>query len=82
MDKNVWIPEAPKHPGLYALPEARYDSDGKLGLKRTYGTHAAYEAVQHETREECQAWCDAFHAAHPEVAGGHAWEPREHGFVS
>lgn len=74
-----WIPESPKFPGLYALHTPQ--RTGKLGETVNYGTNDALTAVQHETREACQRWCDAWNAAHPEVNGGRAWVPVEHGFV-
>jgi hypothetical protein len=59
----VWIPEAPKFPGTYATGER---SESK---NCTLSPHAA---LQFETREACDQWCQE--NPHP------AFEPRQHGF--
>ena len=66
-----WIPEAPKIPGYYASPEPV--PLGKLGEKGfELGTWCVHHAIQFDTKEECQAWCDT----HTEAK----WTPTEHGF--
>ncbi|WP_257306297.1 hypothetical protein [Geothrix campi] len=73
MTRFVWIPEAPRHPGLYANKNGADLDTGKVqGFTKPTSTMSPHHALQFETREECQAWCDA--NPHP------VFEPREHGF--
>jgi hypothetical protein len=45
-----WVPEAPKHPGVYAYK-------GYCAKKNCTGD--IDEAMQFDTKEACQAWCEA-----------------------
>jgi hypothetical protein len=47
-DTVVWVPEAPDHPGLYAI---RTESCGRRA------TPIIHDALQFKTREECAEWC-------------------------
>lgn len=72
--RTAWIPEAPEHPGLYAN-ESGTDirGEGKVSTgKLQPSTMSAEHAKQFETREDCQAWCDA----NPSPV----FVPTEHGF--
>ena len=61
--RYVWIPEDSDHLGLYAADTS----------KTCYvATHTAEWALQFDTKEECQKWCDE----HPTVN----WISIEHGF--
>lgn len=72
MNRTVWIPEAPKHPGVYANATDTYER-GKIrtGEKQPSTMHA-HHARQFATQEECRAWCDA----NPDPP----FVPRCHGF--
>jgi hypothetical protein len=49
--KSVWLPEAqPEHPAVYA------PKDYKIGINTS--TTDPWKAMQFETEEECQEWCD------------------------
>lgn len=64
----VWCAEAPDYPGYYALKEPRLL--GKIGeLGQELGTPNIHEALQFETKEECEAW----------INGNHLWKATEHG---
>lgn len=62
-----WIPEAPEYPGTYAIEP---HPNGATC------TRDHDEALQFDTRAECQAWCDG-HPAPPFVPKEHEWvDPR------
>ena len=68
----AWIPEAPGHPGVYAIKYERirviYRNKGQV-QNCTMNPH---EALQFERREECALWCKE----HPTPV----FIPMEHGF--
>lgn len=55
-DKPVWIPEAPKHSGLYA--NATELAPNKIGSEKEPSTFNVHCAMQFETEAECKEWCD------------------------
>ena len=57
---DVWVPEAPEFPGLYAN-EDDHSGDGyiKMPVPVSPSTQSIYMAKQFATEAECQAWCDA-----------------------
>jgi hypothetical protein len=65
-EKVVWIPEAPSHPGLYAVDPNRCNS----GINATNNAH---EARQFATKELCENWCD--------MNPFPIFKPQEHGFA-
>lgn len=76
-DRSVWVPEAPGFPALYANAKD-YSRDGMI---KDYhhppvqpSTYNIELARQFDTREECQAWCDANPVPH--------FVPMGHEFVS
>ena len=76
MERNkgtVWIPEAPKYPGLYANHDD-HSGDGKILFPDPVqpSTNSAHHAKQFATQAECTDWC----RAHPVPV----FEPRDHGF--
>lgn len=54
---NVWIPEAPTHPGLYA--NLLNPTDGKVSFGLAISTMDPCAARQFETEAECADWCNA-----------------------
>ncbi len=64
--KFVWIPEAPKYPGVYA-PRNYVTAQNTMTMN-------PYDALQFETEIECKTWC----ANNPKPV----FEPQEHGFSS
>ena len=71
---HIWIPEAPEHPGLYAVKpgQSEFDAGKVRGLVGQPSTMDPSRALQFPTQAECQAWCDA----NPRPV----FVPREHGF--
>ena len=69
--KFVWIPEAPRYPGLYSN-DSDYRGRGKLGLELQPSTPIAKFAKHFDTEEECQKWCNDNPVP--------AFVPMEHGF--
>lgn len=63
----AWIPEAPKYPGVYAALKSNHTNGRNC-------TVTAEEALQFNTKEECEEWCK--NNPHP------VFEPREHGFYA
>lgn len=62
----VWVPEAPKHAGVYAV------NPKKKLIETQNCTHNIHDALQFKTKSECETWCMIF----PEPV----FVPREHGF--
>lgn len=69
--KFVWIPEAPRYPGLYAN-ESDHTDRGKLFGPLQPSTGVAQQAKHFDTEEECRKWCNDNPVP--------AFVPVEHGF--
>ena len=70
--RTAWIPEAPEHPGLYANESGTDLDHGKIRFGLQPSTMDPHKAKQFETKELCQAWCEA----NPSPV----FVPMEHGF--
>lgn len=72
--RDVWIPEAPEHPGLYANESDTWQPPGakiRTGELQP-STMNANKAKHFDTLEACQKWCDENPVP--------KFVPREHGF--
>lgn len=76
MSTFVWIPASPTIHCLYAAKGPR----STLEKGTDYGTSDAHEAMQFETREECQEWCDKWNAAQEAEGYSGMFQPEQHGF--
>lgn len=61
-----WVPEAPKHPGVYAVDPK------KKTRKEQNCTVSIHDALKFKTKKECDNWCLIF----PEPL----FVPKEHGY--
>jgi hypothetical protein len=58
--KFIWIPEAPKHPGLYANEKGTDMQSGKICyVGKQPSTRVIKDAKQFDTYKECMEWCNA-----------------------
>lgn len=77
--KELWIPESPTIPGLYA---ARVPALlGKIGEKGTaYATRDHNAALQFETEQDCGVWCFRWNAEARAQGYAGRFVPVAHGF--
>lgn len=68
-----YLPESPSIGGFYAVQTPR--TMGKLGTQSILGTFSAKDAIQFDTFDQCEEWCDDWNEHNKGK-----FNPVEHGF--